>query len=178
MKRKVVALATAAVAAVLVSCGSIPVPGIGISLPGPSVGSTVASSSAGPVEFKSDEVLCQYGDRDVFDGVFYTARVLTPASAATKNQAEVLFVSDGKKAWTPHVIPSRKAEKADYAIGKVVFFLAGWEDHDEIGADSYRKDQWRLGRVTNTDELFKNRLEIDGEKHNPKYVRVPTIAVE
>lgn len=183
MKRFVPFLVAAAAAFALASCGSIPVPGVSIGLDAPSLVSGSGSSSGisgGPADFKADEVLAahNYTGDDPTDASFYVGRVLTPASDKTKNQAEVLWVEDGSKGWTGFVIPSRKAEKADFQIGTMVFYLSGWEDHDKIDQESYRKSQWRLGRVTNNDELFKNRVEVDGGKFHPTFIRVPTVAVD
>jgi hypothetical protein len=51
--------------------------------------------------------------------------------------------------------------------------LKGW-DYDVISGDDYRKQGWALGNITSTDDLFKNRVEIDGSSYVIAYIRVPT----
>lgn len=162
--------------AMLVSCESLAsnalsgaISGV-VGSPSGAISSAAASAS---VEFQGGEILASADTRSMFDSSFYVAKVLTPASPATKNQAEVVFVSDGKKQWVNFVLNSRKATKADFTVGAPVLFLAGWQEHDEIGADSYRKDRWGLGNVTSVDELFKNRVEIDGDSYAINFLRVP-----
>lgn len=133
-----------------------------------------SGSAAVAVDFQSGEILCSEDSRPMMDSSFWVAKVLTPASAATKNQAEVVFVSDGKKMWVNHVVASRKAVKADFQIGAPVFFLAGWSNHDKIGADSYRKDRWDLGTITSVEYLYKNQVEISGDLYTIDFLRVPT----
>lgn len=168
-------LVSASVAFLLVSCAGLP--GVSLNLPTPSI-SSAAGSAAGPVDFKSNEVLALYKDEDAMNGTYYVARVLTPASAATKNQAEVIYVEDGKKDWSARVLPSKKADKSNFVIGNILFFPSGWQNNDKMDSENYRKARWQLGHVTNTDELFKNWVEVDGEKYAVSFLRVPTVPVE
>jgi hypothetical protein len=138
--------------------------------------SSVASASASTVavDFQNGEVLSSPDARKMMEAGYYVSKVLTPASAATKNQAEVVFIGDGKKSWVNYVVNSRKATKADYTVGATVFYLGGWANHDKISADTYRKSGWALGTITSTEELFKNLVEIDGDSYYVDYLRVPT----
>jgi hypothetical protein len=135
----------------------------------------VASAVSGGVEFKSGEVLCANEDREMIESDYSVAKILTPASAATKNQAKVLFV-DGRTKWTNFVIPSRKATKADMVVGKFIFVgrISHWES---VNQDQYRKTEWELKRITSTDELFKNVVEADGDKVYIKWIRVPNTPI-
>jgi hypothetical protein len=141
---------------------------------GASAGTAAAAAPEAAAEFQSGEVLCSADARPMMDSGYYVAKVLTQASSATKNQAEVVFIADGKKSWANYVVNSRKAVKADFAVGNVVFCLSGWQDHDKISADVYRKDAWFLGTITSVEELFKNRIEVNGSPFTIDYVRVPT----
>jgi len=60
------------------------------------------------------------------------------ACSSTKNQAEAIFVSNGKKMWTKYVIPSHKASKEEIKLGMIVF-RHDWTGSEDISADSYRK---------------------------------------
>jgi hypothetical protein len=145
----------------------------------PSVGGIVPQSMQTAVaDFRSDEVLSTTIEGPMMDGQYYIAKVLTPASDATKNQSQVLFVGDGSKAWVQWIIPSRKAEKADFAVGAVVLYPSGWAGYTTISAEEYRANQWRLGRVTSIDEMFKDLVEVAGESYSWKMLRVPTVKVE
>jgi len=167
MKKIVLFLCAAAVLA-LVGCAGMP-----------SVGGIVSQGvETGVADFRSDEVLSTTIEGAMLDGQYYLAKVMTPASDATKNQSQVLFVGDGSKAWVQWVIPSRKAVKADFAVGAVVLYPAGWAGYTTISAEEYRANQWKLGRVTSTDELFKDMVEIAGESYSWKMIRVPTVKVE
>ncbi|GAB4224673.1 MAG: hypothetical protein Kow009_16290 [Spirochaetales bacterium] len=126
----------------------------------------------GGVDFRDGEVLCAAGS-DPYSEDFYTARILTQPSAATKNQAEVVYVRDGKKEWVNFVFPSRKATKQDLVVGKVVFAPIWHREDKEISDEDYRKGLWRLGRVTSIDELFKDIVEVNGEKYYWQWLRVP-----
>lgn len=179
---RAVALILAA-ALVLVSCQSLArgaVSGALSSLTGGSVGGpsfTGGTTQAAPLaiaDFQSGEVLASSDSGAMMDCGYDVAKVLTPASAATRNQTEVVYIQDGRKAWANYVVNSRKAASSDFVVGATLFFLPGWDGYDEISADSYRKDGWQLGTVTSVQDLFKNRVEIDGNSFNINYVRVPT----
>ncbi len=105
------------------------------------------------------------------DADFLAAKVLTPASAATKNQAEVIFV-DGKKAWTMFVLPSHKASNAELKVGVAVLFNT-WAGTQNLSADDYRQGRWFFGNVTSVDELFKGIVEVKGDKKYIKNIRIP-----
>ena len=55
--------------------------------------------------------------------------------------------------------------------------LRGWSGHEEkdVSAEHYRQSSWKLGTVTSTDEMFKNFVEIDGDKYDWRLVRVPDL---
>lgn len=143
---------------------------------GGSVGAV--GSAAAVVDFQSGEILASADSRSMFDSSFRAAKILTQASAATKNQAEALWVSDGKKQWVNYVVGSRKATKADMVVGAPMFYLGGWAEHDKIPADDYRKDYWRLGSITSVELLYKNQVEISGDAYYIEYLRIPTDPVK
>ena len=137
---------------------------------------SVTTAVAGGVDFKSGEVLCAASDRSMKENTYYAAKVLTPASPATKNQAQVLFL-DGKEKWTSYVIPSHKASKAEMALGKYVLF-SSYSKYEEVSSDDYRKSGWYIGRITSTDELYKKMVEIKGRKYYIKWIRIPETIVK
>jgi hypothetical protein len=183
MKTLRLVLLALAAALVLLACSSLPTSvsgAIGAIAAGGGGGGGAAAAAAAPAtaDFQSGEILASADSGKMIDARYDTAKVLTPASPATKNQAEVVFVDGGKKSWVNYVVNSRKATKADFTVGATIFYLAGWANHDEISADSYRKSGWHLGNVTSTEELFKNRVEISGESYAIAYLRVPTDPIQ
>ena len=128
--------------------------------------------------FKKGEVLCaSHESRGLLDNTYYVAKVVTPATAGTKNQAEVIFVHNGKQMWTKYVIPSHKASKEEIKLGMIVFRHV-WASGEDISAESYRKQYWSLGRVSSTDELFKGVIEVRGDKSHVKWLRIPDQPIE
>jgi hypothetical protein len=140
-------------------------------------GAASGAAQAELAEFKADEVLCAAGD-SMMDAQYYLAKVLKAASADTKDQAQVVYVRNGSKEWVNFVVKSHKAAKKDMEIGGVVFMPSGWAEYKEIGAEDYRKARWILGLITSTDELFKNIVEVGGDKFYIQLLRVPDQEIE
>lgn len=173
MKRVLAAVFVGVLALCLMSCAEVKkmdVTGITSKIP---TGTVIGGGG-----FKKGEVLCAtHETRGLLDNYYYVAKVITPASASTKNQAEVIFVHNGKKMWTKYVIPSHKASKEEIQLGNIVFRHT-WASSEDISAESYRKQDWRLGRVSSTDELFKGVVEVQGEKSRIKWLRIPDQPIE
>ena len=131
----------------------------------------------GGIDFKKDEALCAQYDRPLEDNTFAAAKILTPPSADTKNQAEVLYVGSGEKEWTVAVIPSHKADKDELTLGRLVFYN-DYYNHEDVTDDKYRKHDWYLGRISSTDELFKNVVEVKGKKMLVQWIRIPDEPIE
>lgn len=160
------------------SCSSLAQGALGGALSSLGAGSATASTASAVADFQSGELLCSSDSGKMTDAIFRAAKVLTPASAATKNQAEALFVADGSKEWVNYAINSRKAVKSDLTVGATVFYLYGWSGYDKISADSYRKEHWKLGYISSTDSLYKDMVEIAGENYSINYLRIPTDPVK
>jgi hypothetical protein len=174
MLRKLLVL-TAAIAAIAGCAGMSTNLLSGVNLSAPAIGGVAPGAlAAGPVDFKSDEVLVTERQGDPVHHDYYLAKVLTPASPATKNQAEVIYVHNGTKVWVNAIVPSHKAAKAEIAVGKALFFLGGgYGDNKDVSDDTYRKVWWGIARVTSIDEMFKDVVEFGGEKVLVQNIRVP-----
>ncbi len=160
---------------VIVSCSALPHPDVAGVIGGAlNSGSGVASAAPAAVDFQSGELLCSVDSGPMTESGYYVAKILTPASDATKNQAQVVFIPDGRKSWVNYAVNSRKASKADFSVGATVFYLRDSENNDNLSADTYRKDIWVLGNITSIDDLYKNRVEIGGSSFATAYLRVPT----
>ena len=165
----------ALVALALVGCAGMSTQVLpGVTLSAPSLSGVAAGAAAGSVDFKSDEVLVADGDApDPLRDDYHLAKIVTAPTPASKNQAEAVYIADGKKEWVKRIVPSHKAAKAELTVGKVILVLGGWQDHKEIDADTYRKGRWALARITSIDELFKDLVEAGGNKFYQQYVRIP-----
>jgi len=173
MRRVISSLMIAAFVITMASCAEIKkmdIAGITSQIP---TGTVIGGGG-----FKKGEVLCaSHESRGLLDNAYYVAKIVTPATAGTKNQAEVIFVYNGKKMWTTYVIPSHKASKEEIKLGGIVFKHA-WAGNEDISAENYRKRYWGLGRVSSTDELFKGVVEVQGNKSLVKWLRIPDQPVE
>lgn len=174
MKRLIVGLAILGFVATFFSCAEVKKIDItSLTTAFPTTGTLIGGGG-----FKKGEGLCgYYEDRGLLDNTYYVAKVVTAASSQTKNQAEALFVHNGKKKWTKFVIPSHKAKKNELKLGMIVFRHT-WAGGEDISAESYRKQNWYLGRISSTDELFKGVVEVKGKKSYVKWLRVPDQRIE
>ncbi|OHD15138.1 MAG: hypothetical protein A2Z96_01475 [Spirochaetes bacterium GWB1_48_6] len=123
------------------------------------------------VDFKNGEILVTL-DGEKKGATYYTAKVLTPPSTATKNQAEVVFIHDGSTAWANFLTNSHKATQEELKIGKEVLFMSYTEGDDSVDGDSYRKYPWYIGRVTSLDFLYKGQVEVNGRLFALKLLRI------
>ena len=140
-------------------------------------GAATKAAVAEVADFKTDELLCGNAD-SMMDAYYYLAKVTKPASAATKNQTEVIYVKDGSKEWVVYVLKSHKVKKAELEVGAVLLYPTGWAEYDTISAEEYRKATWAPGRVTSTDDLFKGLVEVRGEKFYTQLLRAPDEPIE
>jgi len=152
-----------------------------ISSKAPSGGSSSvmdAGTSMKGVDFRKGEVLSSKTEySNPVENRYAAAKVITPASASTQGQAEVLF-ANGDKKWVQITIPSHKADKNELRVGQMVLFLYYDSKKEDVSEDSYRKSEWYFGRITSTDELFKGMVEIGGDSYYVKWIRVPNEPME
>lgn len=167
-------------ALVLGACSSIPGGDLvsGAMGAGALGGATAAVAAPAVADFQSGELLASQDNDGVENAVYSVSKVLQAATPATNNQAQVIFIEDGKKYWVNCVIDSRKATKADLTVGASVLCLRGWQNHDDISPDTYRKSAWVIASVTSVDELFKGRVEVGGESFAVKYLRIPVLVAK
>lgn len=140
-------------------------------------GGVAGAVMAGEADFRSDEVLCAINETNqVLEASFQVAKILTPASAATKNQAEVIFLN-GKKAWTNFVVPSHRATNAEIKVGAPLLYNQ-WAGTEKLSVDDYRQGTWHWGNVTSVDEMFKGIVEVKGDKLYIKNCRFPNQSIQ
>jgi hypothetical protein len=134
---------------------------------------TIFAQGATPAfDFKKGEILCAVRSDDPFGSGYYLAKVLKPATDATKGQSQMLYIGNGAKDWAHFVIASHPARKEELLVGAPAFCLVGMGENPDIGLDEYRKSEWALGHITSTDDLFKNLVEIDGNNYSVRIIRM------
>ncbi len=139
---------------------------------------TPVQGAVGEVEFRDGEVLCaSYDNESMMDNRYWVSKILTQPSASTNNQAEVLFIRSGDKMWSPFVIPSHKASKSDMELGKIVLYSDKY-DWEDLDAEAYRKGSWYMGRISSTEDLFKDMVEVNGRSMYIQWLRIPEVPVE
>ncbi len=82
----------------------------------------------------------------------HPVKIITPASAATKNQSEV-EIQDKKKTkkWTPFVFKSHPAKKEELKVGTWILCVnEGFEVKDKS------KSAWKYAKIGKLDDMFKN----------------------
>jgi hypothetical protein len=101
---------------------------------------------------------------DLYTVPFYTAEIVTPPSAETKNEA--LVRPTGKVAdttetefWTPYIASSHPAVKGDLAPGVLVFAMGDAAERSrETLAATVR---WALFRVKDVSNLYKGTVTLE-----------------
>ncbi len=163
--------AVIATVVLLGSCSSLP-SGVGNVLGSVASGNAgAAASAAAPIGFPSGDVLASRNASPT-DGTYWVVKVITPASAATKNQAQVIRVEDGKEYWANYVTPTHKTVQAQLALGAQVFFLPQDSTRSNMNETTYTQDPWQLGRVTSVDDLYKGEVQVNGTDYYIKWTRM------
>jgi len=105
------------------------------------------------------------------------AKMKTPPSAATKNEAEFMQVLDGKDIWTKYYWSTRIAGSEELKIGAVVIMLDQSGDEGVYRApenkDEARQVSWFMAKITDMSDLYKGYVTVSGGyKVDPKAIRV------
>ncbi len=110
-----------------------------------------------PVE-AYDILAAYYGSHEWGETEYAFAKMLTPATAASRGEAEVIFFASefGEKVWTNHYFRSRPAGKGDLKKGAVVFFTK----FDPATPEERMKSGWLLGVIENTTELDRGFIAV------------------
>lgn len=96
----------------------------------------------------------------------YVAKMVTPATKETKNEAKLMRVKDSKEIWTKIYWKTRMATKSDIKIGAIVICFDGSND-DGVNQPPKEKDEarqwnWFMGKITDTSDLHKGFVTIAG----------------
>lgn len=127
-----------------------------------------------PTKPKIDEHYIQEDDYFVFDEAFdkqtyifvHLAKMLTPPTSETKNQAQFLIVNGGQKDWKKYWVTTTKAKKESLKPGNAVIVFDMWSEGDIYRApesnQEARSNNWFMATITDTSELFKGYVIVSG----------------
>ena len=107
----------------------------------------------------------------------FVAKMITPPSEATRNQAQFLITQSASTVWTEHYRKSRLATRQDLRLGREIIF------YDAVDANNHyrspdnnveaRSGTWVLSRIVDLGELFKNVVMVsDGMRVKETAIRV------
>ena len=159
MKRLRNILCASAVLVLILSCSSIPVAESGA----PGAGDPKSSG-----DYLGDGVkIC--GIRlagwmgSLYTVPFYPCEILTPATAATKNEAHVratVRVDDTSETefWTPYVLDTRPVEKDALETGKIVLACG---DASPRSNDALKTARWSFVRVKDLSNMYKSIVTVE-----------------
>lgn len=134
--------------------------------------STAAAGTADPHGIRADEVFAPENDEYLqTESRFYAyvARVVEPASAATKGMAKVVMTKhDGKQeeVWRRNVLTTRPASAADLKTGSWVIWCIGGPGKDGAYTapadprEARRVCRWQMTRVKDDSELFRGVIRV------------------
>ena len=96
----------------------------------------------------------------------YVAKMVTPATKDTKNEAKFMVVKSSDEMWTKVYWKTRIATKADIKIGAVIIGFDGTND-DGVNQPPQDKDQarqwnWFMTKITDTSDLHKGYVTTAG----------------
>ncbi len=94
------------------------------------------------------------------------AKMVTPPTSATKNEAEFYQITDGNKIWTKHYWTTRRTDKGDLKLGTVVVaFDKQGEKEIYVAPDSKeegRGGSWFMAKITDLSDLYKGYVTVSG----------------
>lgn len=109
----------------------------------------------------------------------FIAKMLTPASAATKHEAEFFIINadkKGERVWTKHYCLTRPAASADLKLGAIAYALDANREDDIYQGPGSREDnlehRWFVGTINDDSNLYKGYLSLSGYKVKPGALRV------
>lgn len=112
------------------------------------------------------------------------ARMLQPASDATRGEAHFLAVSTagggdhpgGQRFWSRYFWRTRMATPQDAVVGKVVFVLDATGDggvyRPPASRDEALRTNWFMGTITDVSEMYKQQAQVGDYKVNVNALRV------
>lgn len=140
------------------------------------LGSSSASPTSAKVESADPLEGYVFAYVDGLPGGYHVATIVQPASASTKNQAEILDMGGGgsEKRWA-EVFTSHPADRSELAVGEVVLYQgSGFADPDKA---TLRATTWDAYYITDTSDLFKGEIMIGTKTVPIKHLRIPDTGI-
>ncbi|SKA23925.1 hypothetical protein SAMN02745119_03297 [Trichlorobacter thiogenes] len=96
------------------------------------------------------------------------AKMVTPASDASKGEAQFMDSYKGSEFWTRNFWKTRPATPEDLKIGTAVIYWGRYAKNHVYFAPRNEKEarnvSWRLAKITDTSDLFKGEVTVAGNK--------------
>jgi len=166
---RILVFTVAVIALVLMGC-TIP----GIVIKAPDITVTDPGTTAVAPTGNADAHYIQPEEYFVFDELLGNkewqyvelGRMISPASAETKNQAQFFIINGGQTKWANYWVKTRIATTSDLALGKEVVIFEGDTDNDIYQApktnQQARTYSWYMARIVDTSETFRGYVMVSG----------------
>ena len=96
------------------------------------------------------------------------AKMVTPASDASKGEAQFMDSYKGSEFWTRNFWKTRQATQEDLKIGTAVIYWGRYAKNHVYFSPRNEKEardvSWRLAKITDTSDLFKGEVTVAGNK--------------
>jgi len=96
------------------------------------------------------------------------AKMVTPASDASKGEAQFMDSYKGSEFWTRNFWKTRPATQEDLKIGTAVIYWGRYAKNHVYFAPRNEKEarnvSWRLSKITDASDLFKGEVTVAGNK--------------
>jgi hypothetical protein len=111
----------------------------------------------------------------------FVAKMVKPARAETKNEAQFLGVSAKRRCrrfWSAHFYRTRPARAEDVAVGRIAFALDAYTDEQGVylgpsSRDEIEEAPWFIGTIDDVSELYKGLVSLAGYKVSVRGLRAP-----
>jgi hypothetical protein len=121
-----------------------------------------------------DVVLARFMWEDFYEAQFFPARIITAASESTEGEYEVESLAGSPdvglrdRIWTKDVIHGSHPGKEEELKAGMVVLYTGDEDQP-LNEEELKVARWSRGVIMNTDELYKDVVELRGGLYRGSY---------
>ncbi|GEM_PF-2407029 len=94
--------------------------------------------------------------------------MITPPAEQSKGEAQFMDSYKGTEFWTKNFWKTRIASQEDLKVGKTIVYWGRYAKNHVYFAPRDQKEarnvSWRLAKITDTSDLFKNEVTVAGNK--------------
>lgn len=94
------------------------------------------------------------------------AKMITPATKETKNEAQFMMIPSGDEIWTKFYYKTRKIAEAEIKVGLEVIILEAGDDEGVYRApenkDEARSNAWFMAKITDLSDRYKGYITVSG----------------